>query len=373
MVPCFMPYPQFYLFTPIGINTLTLDAAEEHIAFVIQAPKTGTIKKIGWMVTASSSPVGITCYVALETVADAVGVPVATSRAGATLYAAGAESAAISNPTTGVRFDAINGTTGISVTRGDLIAVTIRCTARTSGSFGVGYDQNGMFGGPMGMGSYYSYTYGYTGSGSTYYAPVITLEYDGEFVVVPWTIPVMSTSLTAVDYNSGSNPDRRGLAFTFPDFSCTASGVVLTLDQDSDCDLILYDSDEYSVMTGFPITLDKDKRKGTSRISFYVRFPNDVTFTQDQWYRLVVLPKAASPDVSILTYVPADDGTILGMNAYVEGLNVKYTTFNGTPTSGSHAWTDDTTKRVLISMIINQIDIPVPAGGLPILGGSIVR
>lgn len=368
----FIAFPQFH---PNNGSTLTIDAAEEHIAWVIMAPKTGTIKKIGWRVNASTTPSGLTLRVCLETVADSVGAPVATSYATKTLFAAGAESGDITDPEVGARFDAINGATGIAVTKGDLISVTIRCTAVTSGSIGIGADQYGtsynLIGRQYITGPPYTYTY-VNATPALWMTPILTLEYDGEFVPVYGTVPLLSTLSTYVSWNSGSNPDRRGLKFRLP-YGCRLKGCEILIDRDSDADIILYDSDEYTAMAGFPIAIDKDKRKADGNNSQYFEFPTEPTLSADTWYRLVLLPKSVT-NMAIATSVPADDGAILGMTALSEGGNVGYTTFNGSPASDSHVWTDDMTKRVSIAVVLNAIDFPAGGGGgLPILGGSVVR
>lgn len=362
-----IPYP----FTHYAAgSSLTLDALDEHIAFVVRAPKTGTLKKIGWRINAISSPV-MTVKVSVETVADAIGVPVATTNAGKTLYAAGAESADITSFSAGACFNVINGSSGISVTRGHLIAVTVRVTGYTSGSINVSYSQYGV----QVLGSYVhrgeTYTYGYNGNvGTPYYEPIITLEYDGEFVVCPHTKPVNSTDMSSMVYNSTSNPDRRGMKFRLP-YGCSIKGVTLYGDLDVDTDIILYDADEYTVMSGFPITIDKDKRPTNTMSAYYVELPGDITLIANQYYRLVLLPKDTT-NITTYTSVPADDGSILGMNAYPEGMNVAYTTFNGAPSSGSHAWTDEATRRILMSVMINKIDLGGSGGG-PVMGGMVVR
>lgn len=350
----------------IGMSStggFTLDAAEELITFIVQAPKTGTLKKIGWRVYASTSPV-LTCRVSIETVADVIGQPVATTDAGKTLYAANAVSADITNPAADVRFDAINGTTGISVTKGDLLAITIRVIAYTSGSIAVHYNQYGgiwpMSGLPMSRSHGYTQTYA-ASTWTVYYTPHITLEYDGEFAVCPFTLPAQHRN-SHIAYNSSSNPDRRGLKFQAP-YGFTAKGVVVYLDCAVDVDLIIYDADEYTVMTGFPITLDKDKRANNSAAWHYIEFPTEPQFAANANYRMVLLPKDTT-NIVIICCVPADDDTILGATAYPEGLKTAYTTFNGTPTSGSHAWTDDTAYKMCAGLLVNKIDIPAGTGGL---------
>ena len=126
-----------------GSGGFTLDAAEEHGAYIFQVPKTGTLKKVGWRCYTATSPV-LTLKVSLETVASTYGSPVATTNAGKTLYAANAESADLTSFASSTTYwTEINGSTGVTVTKGDFIAVTFRATAVTSGSITVAYQQYG--------------------------------------------------------------------------------------------------------------------------------------------------------------------------------------------------------------------------------------
>lgn len=359
-VPVANLYPQFQ---HIGATTATIDAAGEHLAYVLSVPKTGTLKKIGWRIYTVNSPV-MTVAVSVETVAAAVGAPVATTDAGKTLYATGAVSADITSFSAGVRFDAINGSTGISVTQGDLISVVVRCKAHTSGSIGVLIDAGSGTLGLLYMGNLpYTYTY-LGGTADTLYKPHITLEYDGEFVSVPGVSPACSSIGDYEAWNSGSNPDRRGLKFKTP-FNCKLAGAVIYCDADDDCDVILYDTDGYTVVTGFPVTLSSTKRRANTAGTAFVAFSTTPTITANSYYRLVVLPKNTTGVVMTYT-IPGDDGAILGMSALYGGSNVAYTTFNGTPTSGSHTWTDTATKLLSLSLLISEIDIG--AGASPRFG-----
>lgn len=357
----------------LGASSASLDAAEEHYAMILPIPKTGTLKKIGWR-TVAFTAAGYSVYVALETVADAVGVPVATTRAGATLYAAGAESAEITAglAATTAFFTALNGSTGVSVTRGDMVAVTIRLTAISSGAMAIAGNQYDGLSLPLKSLSISqnNYAYLYTGSAGLWYAGMLTLEYDGEFVPVPFWVPAVSAALSFVSWASDDNPDRRGLKFRFTDCDHRLDGANIYVDADSDVDIILYDYDEYTVMTGFPITLDKDKRRTNGVAGYYIPFTTRPTITKDQWYRLVMLPKNTT-DISTYYNVPADDGAILGMTALHEGLNVAYTTFNGAPSSGSHAWTDDTTKKISMGVMVDGLELgSASSGGRPEFRGG---
>lgn len=355
---------------PPGNASTTIDAADEYIAYCITIPRTGTLKKIGWVVISVSSPSGIDLYVALETVAETVGAPVAATRATATLYATGAESARITDPSAGSLWTPINGTTGISVTRGDKVAVTIRCTARTSGSLALILNQ------------YASITYGPAATSYPYttrdgevvgFTPAVALQYDDGIVPVAGASNAGKYENHA--YNSSSNPDRRGMAFRFPDFAAKAGGLYLLADSDQDFDIIIYDYDEYTVMSGFPLRFKGNQRRTSASGMICIEFTAEVTFVKNQWYRVVLLPTTTTPNVSIYTALFLDDGSFLGIDATPEGANCIYTSRNGAPSSGDHAWTDDDNARPMLALHVVSIDpgSSGSGGGLPILGGSVVR
>ena len=365
-------YPSTY--TQGTAGAFALDAAEELIAYVIKVPKTGTLKKIGWRIYSVSSP-SLTCRVSIETVAETVGQPVATTDAGKTLYATGAVSADITDPAAGSRYDAINGSSGISVTKGDNIAIVIRIISRTSGSISPNYAQYAAtlpMGGLSG-GRDHSYTATYANSAwGAYNTPMIGLEYDGEFVPCPFTNPPFDTG-GAVSFSSSSTPDRRGLKFRFP-YKCTAKGIVMSVDLDSETDLILYDSDEYTVMSGFPITLNANKRAAANNGFHYVEFPTEPTFEANTDYRIVLLPKSTTA-ISITYSVPVTDGSLLALDMYPEGTNVINTVRTGAPSSGDHSWTDYNTQRYSWAFVVNKIDFSSGSsgGGCPVMGGMIMR
>lgn len=352
-------YPPYYTGSHGGQGR-TIDAAEEFCFSVIKIAKTGTLKKIGWRITAVSSPV-LGVKVSVETCANTEGQPVATTNAGKTLYAPGAESAEITSFTAGVRFDAINGTTGISVTKGDIATITFRCTSYTSGNVSVGQDTGATFPGMPTLHFPYEGTY----LNSTWAAyeryPGLILEYDDGFVLgVPSYISVCPTQTTDT-WSSSSNPDRRGLKFSVP-YKCTLAGAYVQLDTDAELQIILYDSDEYTVMSGFPITINANQRPNNGGAWTFIEFPTEPTILADMDYRLVVLPTTTT---SITSYyaTPTGDGSFSGLSSMPMGTKCVYTTFNGTPTAGSHAWTDSTTSRHATLLEISNIIIDYPDAG----------
>jgi len=355
-----------------------LDAAEELMTYCMIVPKTGTLKKIGWRCDAITSP-NLTLKISVEQITG-TSVPVAVTNATKTLYAAGAESADITSfgaTTFFTNFAAINGSTGISVTKGDAIAITFRVTSYTSGSIrimgimwaGTNSELTGMSA-SLTRHKAHSYT---GGSWSRWYGPMITLQYDGEIVPVPFTVPVFVNYNTWWSWNSSSDPDRRGMKFKIP-YKCSARGLYFQVETAINFDIVVYDSDEYTVLS--TISIDTTKLYGTSGF-WYAEFAEDIIFEKDTFYRIVWLPTVASGSVITQSVSMLNDAEteLNGMMAYPEGIDCICTTFNGTPTSGSHAWTDIATSKPYMRLLINQIDIPAggAGGGLPILGGSIVR
>lgn len=333
--------------TQSGTATAVLDAADEHVAFVGKIPKTGTINKIGFSLSASSSP-DLTLRAALETVdLTAVGAPVATTTAGSTLYVANA-SGTVVNPGTGVHWIALNGGSGVAVTKGDDVSITVRVSSFTSGSVTIRY---GMFG-PLGTASIFPYTYTYLNSTATPgSAPGnFALQYatDG---CVPLAKSSSAVSIGTESWMSSSNPDRRGLRFKMP-WACTINGIVAMVDQDIDTTIKVYDSDEFTELAS--VALDSSNRYQNGHALIQYEFPSSVTLAADTAYRVVLLPTSTT-NIVLLHSTVTDDGGNVTMKGLEGGAEWYWTQFNGTPNSGSHVWTDTATKRPHIGVIVDSI------------------
>jgi hypothetical protein len=355
-------YPPSRLYGTANGDTCTLDAAEEFMAVVFRVPKSGTLNKIGWATGTAFTAAGYTLKISLETVATTAGQPVATTNATKTLYAANAESADLTSlAASTIYYTAINGVTGIAVTVGDYIAVTFRLLAITSGAMNVMYQ---AYPAPIELFNYSSlntYNALYLGAAWTirFGSPIMTLEYSDGFCPVPYFNPV--NVQTTVTWNSGDNPDRRGLKFQIP-YKCRLYGALVgCLPGNSDIDVILYAADEYTVMTGFPVTISNTQKASTALNDAILPFTTKPTIEANTWYRLVLLPKSAN-NISHYYNTPPDDGAYGGMTTMAEGVNCVYTTFNGVPNAGSHAWTDANYKP-RIALMVDGIDT----------GGSIAK
>lgn len=340
----------------------TLSAAESLLAYIIDIPKTGTLKKIGWRLNAVSSP-RLTCRVSIETIAATVGQPVATTDAGKTLYATSAVSSDITDPSSGLRFDEINGSTGISVTQGNKVAVVIRIISFTSGSISPNYAQYSAPEPPIGFGFGYgknsSYTATYNGSSwGIYYTPIILLEYDTGFVVTPMTFPANVSSKTSTFSGSGV---RRGVRFKFP-VGYRIMGVAWNGDMDGDFDLYLYGPDGYTVLAG-PISCDADKRSANTVGGFVILFPTSITIESDTFYYLMFAPVDATSS-SVYVQVLSDDGALVGNTAFQTAENWLEAYRSTAPSSGDADYTVEAARRPCVTLICDGINVSEGGGGL---------
>ncbi len=353
--------PTLYPHTrPLGMqNYFLIDGAEEHFACYAPFPETGTLKAVIWNISSVTSPV-MTLRVSIETQQAVIGQIVATTDAAKTLYAANAVSDVISNPSAGVIRSAINGTTGISVTEGDLFAAVVRCLSRTSGSINIRYVQYGvsdfmayLSNSPSSHGSY-----GYVSGTATYYPALpFAMEYaTGIKPMIHGIAPNVSTQ-TSLSWNSTTNPNRRGMKFRFPNYSVRLRGAYVYCDFDSDTDVVLYGPDGYTVVAG-PYTINTNIRPANALRSHWVPL-NGVVCQAGKWYRLSLYPKTTT---SILMYLfpYTSVGGYPALDTTLEGQNVVYTYRNGPPSAGDAAWTDNDTQRVSMQLVFDGIDIGRP-------------
>lgn len=310
-----------------GYTSQTLDGAGKKYAIIMQAPKTGTIAKVGFRAGTVSS--GGNVDVRIETVDPATGDPTGTLF-GTDTNATQAIAAANTwySPTL---------TAGASVTKGQLIAVVV---VNSSGSYII-------------SGISAVYTQENFPSGSFYNAswakvtnhPAIGLEYDdGSYAYAPaqWTLSGISTTT----FNSGSTPNERGVRFTLP-AKYRAIGAYCFLDFDGDTDLILYDSDGTTPLRS--VSLDKDIRASANTSLALVLFSSGVELAADTVFRLaakptsvtnIVLAEASLPSVAAMATLPG--GAV----------------WHKTTRSGG-GWTEDAQSIYMMGLIVDGIE----AGG----------
>jgi len=321
--------PQMILDRSPAIVGITIDAASEKAAFVFRAPKTGTISKVAFRTETVTT--GATVDVRLETVSTANGDPTGT------LLGTNSNGSQVIADADDDTWFTTSLTTGVAVTRGDLMSAVIVNPAGSPGSMLIAELDDSLV--------FYGFPYGdaYTASWSkrTDYA-IMAFEYDdGSYATVPQAFPV--SNINSVAFNNTSDPDHRGLKFKLP-FPFRLAGIWLLLDLDGDADIKLYDSDGTSVLA--TTSIDSNVRYTTSSKVLFVDFASPQSLSKDVSYRVVVEPTSATS----VTLFDFDVNSAAVMDAFSGGQDFHHTE------KKDAGWTDTTTKRPWIGLLIDGFD-----------------
>lgn len=342
-------------------GSATLDADGEYLAWVFKIPKTGTLKKIGLHL--ATVAVADTINVRIETVDDTTGLPTGT------LYVADA-TGALESPGSGNGYwVAINGSTGVSVTKGDIVAVRLQLDY-VDGNLVLWHSISNLS--PTAVcGFPYLATYtGGTGAKLASSSIISTgLIYSDGIVQLPGAM--FFSTVAATTFANNANPNYRGLKIVMP-FTARCVGAWVYADSDAASNLILYGSDGATAMQtlAFP---DSDIRSSANNTLHRYLFDTPQTLNKDSIYRLIIQPTTTT-SVSISTITFLDDSPYYGVDQLPLGQNAVYTTANGTP-ANEGSWTNDLNKRPIMGLILDALDISTGSGGLanPVIGNNIVR
>lgn len=337
----------FPAYLPVGIGTIrtkTLDADGEYTAAMFRFPKTGTLKKIGFRtgtVTAAD-----TINIRLETVDATTGYPSGTLYLDESPGSSGSQAAPSSNTTYWV---AINGTTGVSVTKGDLAAIKASLTYVDGKLEIISHFSSGTHAFP-----YVEDYLGATHAKDTGEQGNFGLEYDGEIVQCHGMYPAIYATFSSSWSTSGY---KKGMCFQVP-FKCRISGVCYHADADNDCQVILYDSDQATAVQTWDI--DKDVRGTVNRAMYELYLTTPKILTINTKYRLVL--QALGSNITNYMIYTYSDGAVNAMAGITGGINCYYTECNGTPVNEA-SWTDTVTNRPDCGVIIDQLDDGAGSGG----------
>jgi len=200
----------------------TLDADGEYCSSIFTIPKTGTLKKIGFRTGTVTK--ADTINVRLETVDPATGYPSGTLYLDESPGSSGSQASPSSNTTYWV---ALNGTTGVSVTVGDLVAVKVSLDYVDGVLDIVAHTYGGYANMP--------YTEDYLNSSHSKSTELSNfgLEYNGEIVICKGMMPAIYCNVSSTWNTSGY---KKGLCFQVP-FTCRIRGVVYHADFDNNGEL----------------------------------------------------------------------------------------------------------------------------------------
>lgn len=319
----------------LSFVNVTLDAAAEKLAFILRVGKAGTIDKVGFLT--ANVATGDTMDIRLETVdltnGEPTGTLLDTNSNGALVIGDGDDSTWLTTTLT----------TGPTVTEGQLIAVVI---------------VNGSGGGNMSLRTvaFDRANFPYSSHFTTAWAiltnsrgPLCALEYsDGSYEHALGVWPV--SALAAATFNNTDDPDHIGLKFKLP-FPAKIRGVWIVVDPDANLEIVLYDSDGTTELS--TVDLDVGPRNVNGRVAQLVALSSSVELSKDTFYRIVVRPTTAT-DVAIDYF---DVNAVAIMDAMPGGQDFHYTT------KKDAGWTDTTTRRPIISLILDALDDGAGGGG----------
>ena len=291
------PAPVGYTTTPTFTTTaLVIDAINETAGFIVEAPKTGNIRKVLWGTRVVTT--GATVDVRLETI-DRTGTPAinsgtlwGTTTNGSQVVADGDDNATFLTQLTA---DA-------AVTQGDPIAVIIKNPGASAGTMQI-----------AGLGDDSDMRYPYTlnnGAASTG-APIVGFEYsDGTYEPIDGAYPIAGT-ITTHTYGSGSTPDTIGFRYQLP-YPHRVRGFWAWADFDGDATARLVTSAYHQAnATGILASksINNEDRMTTTAGIHKFMFPTSVEQAASTNYRLIVEPGAttiALYDFSMLSLASMD-------------------------------------------------------------------
>lgn len=326
-----------------AFTSFLLDAAGEKLAFIFYAPKTGTLRSAGFRLGTVTT--GQTLKASFQDVSLTNGDPDGTVDQFRTVTVADTDDNTWKQ--TGIiSSDGTDGGTKRTVTQGDLLALVIEFDS-TVGNLNIsGATASSASDSPFLIGVYCDhFTAAWLKSSAA--LPLLALEYDDlSFPFLPGVWPI-SASATQV-YGNGSTPDEAALRLQlFPAkviggwANCTIAG---------NADFVLYDASSNVLASG---SLDSDVRLAANGQHICI-FTSEATLAANTTYRLSLKPTTATSVT--LRYFDVNAAAILGQ---VQGGQQMYYSTR----TDAGAWTDTTTRRPMMGLLISALDDGAAAGG----------
>jgi hypothetical protein len=185
--------------------------------------------------------------------------------------------------------------------------------------------------------------------------PVVALRYAGG-TYEPLNMPVAPiVTLNNTLFNSGTNPNERGLRFSVP-FATRLAGLWFYGDMDGNFDIRFYTGS--NTTHDWEIVYDKDLRTATNAKLFILNTTKQA-ITANQVYRITVRPSSVT-DIRTFDY---DVSTAALMGAVEGGATFFLCAKTTTP-----SWTDSEMKKPWMGILLDQFEDG--AGGTTIVGRS---
>jgi hypothetical protein len=317
-------------------GSLTIDASAEKVALVFPVPYTGNIRYIDFNL--STVTTGDTLYGVITTV-DTSGNCTTTGYGGMSTG-----TVAIANGATGAH--QIQLASDASATKGDIVCAVIGFDSFVAGNMVVRMLQSAN-GTRVGLPYVNHFTASWSKQSGVY--GCIGIGYsDGSYHYIANTAPANNGDPLTYNgsYSSSSTPDEKALKFKFA-VGVSVKGVLIDMVGPASSagayEVKLYDSDGTAVLSTTTITgiLGSGATGWTQ-----VHFSDSFTLTADTYYRVSVEPTTANA----LTVAVWKSSAAAQMDQISGGQNFHYSS-----RSDDGSWTDDTTGRPAISLIVDQI------------------
>jgi hypothetical protein len=323
-----------------GWGSVTIDAAGEKVAFLVTAPKTGNVQRVGFLLGAVTTAEDL--KVSLQDIDLGTGDPDGAADQSVVVAAAGV----VSNTWITATLSASR-----AVTRGQRFYVVIEFNLAT-GFVAV------QTGGGQARPAFAQLCYSshYTGSWTkqtTGNQPVVALEYDdGTYGPILGSYPMSLRGSTS--FHNGSTPDEIALKFRFPaPVKIGGCWLAINMTNGAAADIVLYDSDGTTALE--TMSVDEDETTESGGMAGVCYFSQERTLAANTYYRLSLKPTNGTTtnliwfDVAAAAILDAWDGG--------QG-------FHWSERTDAGAWTDTTTKRPMIGLIVTALDDGAGGGGV---------
>ena len=340
---------------------LTIDAADEVAAFVFRVWRAGTVTRLHFRTGTVTT--GATVDVRLETVgADGLGT--------GTLFGTNTNVAHViadANDNVWHRTAALTGSATVAV--GDLVAVVIVNPTVSAGNLIISAGTNtALYGGVA------PYSLSPTRATKSVSAPICALEYDDGVLRGPLACIPMHTTTTNLTLNTGTNPDEAAAYLTLP-FPCRVIGWWgnIAVAAGADYRVSLYEDGNTTPL----LTKDYDGDQVAAAGIGGQEQPFGSALELDAGiYRLGLVPLTANSLTARYWEVSSAHPTLL--DTISGGADCHYSSRNrsGTTDPDAAAWAQTANRRMMLGLLIDQIDDGAGAGGGladSVFGGAVVR
>lgn len=314
---------------------MLLDAGDEKAAFIFSPPKDGEIDRVCFLTATVTT--GALLDIRLETVDAATGAPTGT------LVDTNSNATRLILATEDNTWIEVTLTAPATVLKTQRIALVIVNPVVSPGTLNIARFTNQV--------NNFPYNALFTGTWTLQQdAPIMAVRYD-DTTYPPILGAFPCSVINQTTFASNSTPDEIGLFFRC-NFNQRFAGVWAWVELDGDVDVKLYDSNGSTVLE--TLSFDKDIRGATSARLAVARFVTPRTFALNTDYRLTILPTTTTTcSIAMMTFAAAAlmDGVPMGQ------------TWHKTERTDAGAWTQTTTQRPFMGLILDQLDDGAGAGG----------